>query len=160
MVFHLLDKEIKRKGSTGRTSKLNWPIQPSPGKEARREWEKALATIPKQQTKLEELLAQWFTDLDSEWKFGYQISTPHRLIQKTWQTFTSHTLECGSYRKIYDTKGEPNRTTTHRIPVPAKMKGPGIYVRGELGKETQRRKRQRQTFETSKWKAYFLANTE
>ena len=117
---HLLTGDMRnQEASTGRISNLHWPIQPSPGKRAWKEWTKALATMTNRQDKINKPLGQWHTNLYSYWKYGYDPSTPHRIIKRTGTRQTSHSLVGGSYRKIYECEGHPMRGKARLTPVPA-----------------------------------------
>ena len=124
---HLLTGYMRnQESSTRRISNLHWPIQPSPGKRAWKEWTKALSNLKNRQDKLKKPVGQWHTNLDSYWKYGYDPSTTHRIIKRTGTRQTLHSLVGGSYRKIYGCQGQQTRGIINLTPVPAATTESGI----------------------------------
>ena len=142
---------------TGRRTKLQWPIQPSPGKEAWKEWRGALTLLQDKRGKLREPLGKWHVQLDSEWR--YHTSTNNTAITQHHEdkTTTTYKMTGGSVNKIYTKDSTTTQHARKGSPVPACTKENEVYVRGEITPPARAERLQDRT-STENWDTYFLRN--
>ena len=94
---HIVEEHIKEQGlSLGRTTKLEWTVQPPLCRAAWRELEKAIKKICATKGKLLQPLGPWLEGLDSTWKYGVSSSNPGKIIQQIEEGITLHSNTCRS----------------------------------------------------------------
>ena len=154
----IMDHTGTLRETLGRVSRLPWPEQQEPGKNALREWKRALKRVTNEKLKLVQPLGRWHEDLDSEWKYKIAPASPDVIERTEDGLTTTHQYRGGGFKKIFDVEGQASIVRKDTVPAPTVENREALYVRGETNKISAERIQRPTSTSGELWRNYFVKN--